>query len=99
MRLQTMHSSHMQAEALMGYLGIQSNGIEDREFNSNRGIHHLFFTVNEEKRMFKMKRIESAESSSLLFKEILHRYRNYTIIYSVFNVWNGESSVPVLLMQ
>ncbi|KRY64750.1 hypothetical protein T4A_2415 [Trichinella pseudospiralis] len=92
-----MHSSHMQAEALMGYLGfcirhvkseysscrivvkvykhisIQSNGIEDREFNSNRGIHHLFFTVNEEKRMFKMKRIESAESSSLLFKEILHR--------------------------
>ncbi|KRY71170.1 hypothetical protein T4A_11117 [Trichinella pseudospiralis] len=67
--LQAMHSSHMQAEALMGYLGfcirhvkseysscrivvkvykhisIQSNGIEDREFNSNRGIHHLFFTV------------------------------------------------------
>ncbi|KRY88963.1 hypothetical protein T4D_837 [Trichinella pseudospiralis] len=76
---------------------IQSNGIEDREFNSNRGIHHLFFTVNEEKRMFKMKRIESAESSSLLFKEILHRYRNYTIIYSVFNLWNGESSVPVLI--
>ncbi|KAL1230529.1 putative transcription-associated protein, partial [Trichinella pseudospiralis] len=28
---------------------IQSNGIEDREFNSNRGIH-LFFTVNEQKR-------------------------------------------------
>ncbi|KAL1285703.1 Mediator of RNA polymerase II transcription subunit [Trichinella pseudospiralis] len=91
MRLQTMHSSHMQAEALMGYLGFC--------------IRHLvksfiwMLHVNEEKRMFKMKRIESAESSSLLFKEILHRYRNYTIIYSVFNVWNGESSVPVLLMQ
>ncbi|KAL1234224.1 envelope glycoprotein [Trichinella pseudospiralis] len=79
MRLQTMHSSHMQAEALMGYLGfcirhlvksfIWMLHVKDREFNSNRGIHHLFFTVNEEKRMFKMKRIESAESSSLLFKE------------------------------
>ncbi|KRY80536.1 hypothetical protein T4D_6280 [Trichinella pseudospiralis] len=113
--LQAMHSSHMQSEALKGYLGfcirhvkseysscrivvkvykhisIQSNGIEDREFNSNRGIHHLFFTVNEEKRMFKMKRIESAESSSLLFKEILYWYRYALNYFPIPDIKNTRS--------